>query len=156
MNWNAVSAISEIVGALVVIVTLLFIAREVRQNNRSLAMAALRDSTSRWNQWSEMIATSPDLADVVARGNRNFEQLSEAESLRYGAYVQSFFDNVESYRSMVVDLDLERDIEVLEAIVRRRIIVPGFEKWWTDNTDDYDVQFVAWIDRVRSTADAGD
>ena len=98
MNWEAIGALGQVLGAVAVIATLLYIAREVRQNGRSLSISALRDTTAQWNHWSEMIATSTDLAEIVSKGNKSSDNLSESESLRYGAYVQSFFDNVDSYR----------------------------------------------------------
>src|SRR5215470_9601515 len=100
MNWQAIGAIGEVVGAIAVVATLLYLARDIRQNSRSLAISALRDTTSNWNQWGNMIAASGDLAEIVARGNRALDELSEAEALRYGAFVQSFFDNVETFRSL--------------------------------------------------------
>jgi hypothetical protein len=145
VNWDVVSAIAEIIGAAVVVVTLLFVARDIRQNSKSLSMSALRDMTAQWNQWSEMIATSSDLADIVAKGNESYSSLSSSEKLRYGAYVQSFFDNVESYRSLVIDYKVDKDLDVLIAIVRRRSSIPGFEAWWSENTDDYSADLVAWI-----------
>ena len=153
MTWNELSVIAEIIGAVAVIVTLIYVAKEIRQNSRALAISALRDTTSQWNEWGTMLATSADLAEIVTRGNADYGSLSEAERLRYGAYVQSFFDNVESYRALVVDHEVEKDIHVLEAIVARRIGTPGFTAWWQANTADYDVAFVAWIDRLRCNAD---
>jgi len=97
-----------------------------------------------------MLATSPDLADIVAKGNRSFGNLSEAESLRYGAYVQSFFDNAESYRSLIIDHGVDKDIGVLESIVGRRLAIAGFREWWSGNTEDYSQDYVAWIDRISS------
>jgi len=152
MNWEVAGTIAEIIGAAAVIVTLLFVARDIRQNSRSLSMSALRDTTAQWNQWSEMIATSGDLADIVVKGNESYSILSSSEKLRYGAYVQSFFDNVESYRSLVVDHNADKDLVVLSVITRRRITIPGFRSWWSENSADYDVDFVAWIDELQGDA----
>ena len=152
MNWDAIGAVGEVIGAIAVVVTLLFVARDIRQNSRSLSIAALRDTTAQWNHWSNMIASSSDLAEIVAKGNRAFSTLSESEKLRYGAYAQSFFDNVESFRSLVVDHKAEKDLDVLVSIVQRRIVIPGFADWWSENTADYDADFVAWIDDLRKTA----
>jgi hypothetical protein len=149
MNWDAISAVGEIVGAVAVIVTLMFVARDIRQNSKSLAMSALRDTTAQWNQWSDMIASSGDLADVVAKGNKAYEDLSESEKLRYGAYIQSFFDNAESYRLLVTDYKAEKDLTVLISIVSRRVNIPGFSAWWLENTSDYSAEFVAWIEGLR-------
>jgi hypothetical protein len=109
-------------------------------------MSALRDTTAQWNQWSEMIATSSDLADIIVKGNESYSNLSASEKLRYGAYVQSFFDNVESHRSLVIDHEADKDLAVLSAIARRRSTISGFKSWWRENTADYDADFVAWID----------
>ncbi len=149
MNWEAVGAIGEVVGAVAVVVTLLFVARDIRQNSKSLAIAALRDTTAQWNQWSDMIASSNDLADIVEKGNRSLLSLSESEKLRYGAYVQSFFDNVESSRSLVINHKTDTDLAVLTAIAARRVIIPGFAAWWSENTSDYSGDFVDWINNLR-------
>ena len=150
MNWDAISAVGEVVGAVAVIATLLFVARDIRQNSKSLAMSALRDTTAQWNQWSDMIASSSDLADIVAKGNKSYADLSESEKLRYGAYVQSFFDNVESFRELVIDYRAEKDLTVLISIVSRRVNIPGFSAWWLENTSDYSAEFLTWIEGLRS------
>ena len=152
MNWEAIAAIGEVVGAVAVVVTLLFVARDIRQNSKSLAMAALRDTTAQWNQWSDMIASSSDLAHIVEKGNESYSSLSGSEKLRYGAYVQSFFDNVESYRSLVIDHKTDKDLAVLTAIVARRLAIPGFAEWWRENTPDYGGEFIDWVENLRESS----
>ena len=148
MNWEIVGTIAEIIAAAAVVVTLIYVARDIRQNSQSLAMSALRDTTAQWNHWSEMIATSADLAEIVVKGNESYESLSPSEKLRYGAYVQSFYDNVESYRSLVIDFETEKDLDVLVEITKRRSAIPGFRAWWAENMVDYDAGFVAWVDEL--------
>jgi len=155
LNWDAIGAIGEIIGAFAVVVTLLYLARDIRQNSRSLAITALRDTTAQWNHWSEMLASSVDLADVVARGNRDYAGLSESETLRYGAFVQSFFDNVESYRTLVVEHRVDRDLSVLTSIVARRIRIAGFAACWDAFRADYADEFASWIDGIRREAGEG-
>lgn len=151
MNWDAIGAIGEIIGAVVVVITLLYLATQIRQTSKSIEVSALRDTTAQWNQWSELLATTPDLAAIVVRGNKSYRQLSEEDALRYGAYVQSFFDNAESSRSLNVLHEIDKDLEVTEAIVRRRISVNGFYEWWTENTQDYDDDFVEWVEKIHAS-----
>jgi len=149
MNWDTIGAIGEIVAAIAVVATLLYLSKQIRQNSRSVEISALRDTTAQWNHWSEMLATSADLADVVAKGNNSYGSLSESESLRYGAFVQAFFDNVESYRELVSKHQVDKDLAVLESIVARRIEASGFSVWWSENTKDYGDDFVSWIEDIR-------
>lgn len=148
MNWSAIGAIGEILAAIAVIVTLLFLAKQIRQNSQAVEIAALRDTTDHWNRWSEVLASSPELADVVARGNRSYRQLADDEALRYGAFVQMFFDCTESYRTLAHDHRIEKDLEVLESIVARRICENGFREWWSDNQGDYAPGFAAWTNGI--------
>ena len=155
MDWTVIGVFAEITAAVAVVATLLFVARDIRQNSKSLSMSALRTTTEQWNQWSEMIATSGDLADIVLKGNESYSSLSSSEKLRYGAYIQSFFDNVESNRSLIVDHDTEKSLDVLTSIVRRRITIPGIATWWRENTCDYDADFVAWIEKLHGDTQNG-
>lgn len=149
MNWSAIGATGEIVGAIAVVITLIYLSRQIRENSRALHVAALRDTTAQWNQWSELVAMSADLADIVARGNRCYRDLSEQEALRYGAYAQTFFDNLESSRQLILEHGVDKNLDVIEAIARRRLASRGMAQWWQQNTGDYDDCFVNWIDGLR-------
>ena len=149
VDWNAVGALGEILGAVAVVITLLYLSKQIRQNSRSVQVAALRDTTSQWNHWSELLATSPDLAEIVVRGNHSFKGLTEADALRYGAFVQTFFDNVESSLTLVQIHKVDQDIDAIESIVGRRMLTKGYVEWWEENSIDYGDEFVNWIDTKR-------
>ena len=148
MNWDAIGAISEILAAIAVVITLIYLAKQIRQNSQAVEVSALRDTTEQWNRWSEVLATSSELADIVARGNKSYRNLPEVEALRYGAYIQMFFDCAESSRALVLEHQVQKDIDVLEKIVARRIIQPGFREWWSENQLDYDADVTAWINSI--------
>ena len=150
MSWAELASLAEIVGAIAVVITLIYIAKEIRQNSRALSMNALRDTTAQWNDWSNMLASSGDLADIVVKATKDYDSLSDAETLRYGGYVQSFFDNVESSRELVVEHRVDHDLDIVESIVARRITDPGIVRWWQENTADYDDEFIAWIENIRT------
>ena len=50
MNWVATGAVGEVLGAIAVVATLLYLTREVRQNARSLSISARR-----YHRWIEDI-----------------------------------------------------------------------------------------------------
>ena len=45
MSWDAISAIGEIVGAAAVVVTLLYLSRQIREYSRQMIITSLTDST---------------------------------------------------------------------------------------------------------------
>ena len=152
IDWNAIGALGEILGAVAVVITLLYLSKQIQQNTRSVQVAALRDTTAQWNHWSELLAASPDLAEIVFRGNQSFQSLPEADALRYGAFIQTFFDNVESNLTLVQIHKIEKDTAAIESIVGRRLRINGYVEWWEENTNDYAAEFVAWINAQRRKA----
>ena len=156
LNWDAIGAISEILAAIAVVVTLIYLAKQIRQNSQAVEISALRDATEQWNRWSEVLATSPQLAEIVSRGNKSYRDLPEVEALQYGAYIQMFFDCVESARELALEHQVQKDVEVLETIVARRIGQPGFAEWWSENHMDYSADLTSWINSIGEKQELGE
>lgn len=150
---TAIGAIGDIPGATAVVVTLLPASKQPRQNSRAVRVAARRDTTAQWNHRSEHPACSPHLVEVVSRGTRSCEDLPGADALRYGACVQMFFDNAENYHTRVNVHEVEKDMGVIDGIVRRRISVNGVPERRGENADDCDKYFADWINKLRRDGD---
>ena len=44
MNWNAIAAVGELAGAVAVVVSLLYLARQISQNTRAMRRTASHDA----------------------------------------------------------------------------------------------------------------
>ena len=60
MNWEAIGAIGEIVGAAGVIVTLLYLASQLRQNTRALQVTSIDSTTQVGNTVRWHLASHPE------------------------------------------------------------------------------------------------
>ncbi len=56
MNWEAIGAIGEIAGAIGVIVTLMYLAIQLRQNTNASQVAAIQSSMENSARFSELIS----------------------------------------------------------------------------------------------------
>ena len=65
MNWEAAGAIGEIIGALSVLITLLFLSFQIRQNTTALQQQSSRESTSSLQQVSATMM-HPEIAKAVS------------------------------------------------------------------------------------------
>ena len=68
MNWEAISVIAEIVGAAAVVVTLAFLAVEVRNNKRTLESASIDSFAAGYNALNTSIMENADLAETYRIG----------------------------------------------------------------------------------------
>ncbi len=149
MNWDAIAAIGELLAALAVLISILYLARQIRQSASASTANLYQGTAQSFQGINELVAGSPDLADIIARGAVSRSDLSQAESVRFDALMTNFFnimEHVHRQESTAGILDAQRE-EELAVVLRKRFIWPGVSEWWTENTDDFSVQFVQWVER---------
>ena len=83
MNWDALSAIAELLGAAGVVVTLLYLSRQVRENTASVRRATTRDALQSVADFNQFVASDPVLVDLFWRGTRTPAELTEEEWQRF-------------------------------------------------------------------------
>ena len=82
MNWEAVGAIGEILGAAGVIVTLGYLAAQIRANTRQSRAAMTQSIVDGVNGVHNAVMVNPQLADVYVRAG-NQEELTESERMQW-------------------------------------------------------------------------
>jgi len=69
MNWEAIGAIGEVLGAVAVILTLTYLAAQIRQNTRSTRATTYSDTTHGWHEYlqQQSVADIELLIDLTRR-----------------------------------------------------------------------------------------
>jgi len=80
MNWEAAGAIGEIVGAIAVVTTILYLAKQVTQTNRVTTASGARELQEQYAHVYTLIATDPQITRLVTKlRDPNFEPCSDEE-----------------------------------------------------------------------------
>ena len=73
MNWDAIGAIGEVIGAIAVLVTLFYFAIQIRQNNRnveeslrSLRLSAADATVASFSRYRELISQK-EIAEIYLK-----------------------------------------------------------------------------------------
>ena len=84
MNWDAIGAVGEILGALGVLLSLVYLATQIRDNTRSLQAASLQSIINGPRSWFFLPhAQSGEMQDIFARGLNSLDHLDEKEKRRF-------------------------------------------------------------------------
>jgi hypothetical protein len=67
VNWEAIGAVGEILGAIAVFVTLIYLASQIKQSNNLARFTATKDVLNQFNHLNEMVATDTELRKVLAK-----------------------------------------------------------------------------------------
>lgn len=67
MNWDAIGALSEVLGVIAVVVTLLYVAKQIVQTNQIAKAAVARELQDKYAEVYNLLATDPSIQDLVTR-----------------------------------------------------------------------------------------
>ncbi len=130
MDLTAVGTIAELLGAIGVIISLAYLANQVRNAAQQGQEEAARSVLSKLNATMEYLASSHDKSDLWVRGSTSFSNLrDEAEYVQFSSYLITFFRTYEElyfYRSTGVQWDWSG----FEEQVRATLASPGVREWW--------------------------
>lgn len=93
MDWEVATAIAEIAGAIAVLVTLIYLAAEVRQNRKAVQAASIDALSTGWNNLNAQITGDPELAQIMLKGFADPDSLDEVQLYRFQMVGQSYINH---------------------------------------------------------------
>ena len=96
MNWDAIGAIAELLGAAAVFISLVYLAVQIRDSKKSDQIIAAAQAASAVDQWVGQFVRDAELCDLYRRGATDYESLSHDEKNRFGWIIVQFIRSVEA------------------------------------------------------------
>ena len=76
MNWEAIGAVGEIVGAIAVIATLIYLAVQIKESAQASRSAAVTDATTPMLSFYQELGSNPQTSELFLEGMTNPDSLS--------------------------------------------------------------------------------
>lgn len=149
IEWEIVAAISEAIGAIAVVISLIYLAFQVRQNTRAIKGATLGAITSQQKDELRWSAEMPHIwkKAIEAPGSLTFE-----ESFQLGEWTTAAFtarqNEFHQYRNGLLDREIWLGSE---NIIRLLVGLEWIRNWWQEHgRNDRSAEFVELVDRLIS------
>ena len=131
MNWETTGAISELIGAVAVVVSLLYLAKQIKQNTESSKATGFQawqsDSAAHWLA----MATNRELGRDVAACMYDSRNLSDDSWITVGSWL---LNNIRQYQTTYVLHErgmIDDDLYAVEMrMAARNLQIPGIRQWW--------------------------
>lgn len=128
MNWEAVGATGELLGAVAVVGSLVYLAIQVREARQMFAASAQQQLADSFQQLMRDVWSNPEVHRIWHLATTAPEQLSEGERERFGMLLISLFTEF----SNVLQLS-QIDRSILESYgpaIDRMLGFPAVRAWW--------------------------
>ena len=140
VNWDALGAVGEIVGAIAVVMTLIYLAVQTRQNTEAVRHAFSRGVMEDANEWRFRIVENPDVSELFRTGLRDPDRLDANDKYRFRMFMDALVFHWQHAHETGVELPL--------ANIQRTLSQPGGSWYWARAKDVLTPVFVAFVERL--------
>lgn len=147
MNWDAVGAIGEIIGAAGVIVTLAYLTTQVRQNTKSINSNNSNNVMTGFNQLNVALLTDPEASRICWKGFYEIEEMSESERNRFTHLMNGFFNIYRNLYLQFLDGTFPADQWEIWALEARQMMDTPGVGYFRQRTRTYEDLF-SYLERM--------
>jgi hypothetical protein len=149
------SYLSQIIGAIAVVASLIFVGVQLRQNTKAVRTATSQTHSAMYHAINTSVIEDSDFARIWRTGLLNPDALNPDERVRFIAFLSSIFRFYESSR--VQFLRGQLDAEHWHTIERQAsdyMTMPGVQSWWAYRRTWHSAPFQDWIEAMPKRAAA--
>jgi hypothetical protein len=151
INWEAVGAAGEVVGAIAVIATLFYLANQIKQSNKLARQSELNASMEQFSVLRIKVAGDEKMADLWIKGLADYRSLTDSERLRFDSIAAQQYWNFYHIWDRTRSGILENDIwEQTTKGAAANSLQAGLLVWWHQNNAQFPNEFVHELERLRS------
>ena len=147
MDWEAIGALGELLGGLVVLASLAFLAIQIRRHTQTLEVSSSEEANRSFAAYTAMF-TQPGISRLYRIGLASPEELDDDELITFNAVISTLFNFAAHSHSLhargIVSSWLGEDgLNHLTMYILRQ---PGGQVWWQQFRVTYNEGFRRFID----------
>ena len=149
MNWEAIGAIGEILGALAVVISLLYLAAQIRQNSRVVKGTSAQSITQ---TIQSELRWSGDMAEIMVKVINDPDSLTPIEAFKAGEWATAAMwarqNEYIQYQQQLIDEDVWYGCR---GILENTFSIPWMRSWWQSfDKTVFTEEFLALANEVTS------
>lgn len=157
MNWDAVGAIAELVGAIGVMASLAYLALQIHQNTqhidfntRAIRATTFQNFSNTFGEFEDLLLENSKLGQIWVSGLAAGEPLEHGERILFNNLAHKFFRIYEAlylqYEAGLVEQTL---FESAHRFPDELVQHPGLRAYWERNRRRYSDSFVRFISELQ-------
>ncbi len=152
MTLQELGNLGELVGGIAVIVSLVYLAVQIRQNTQTVRASSYRGVIDGLNEAAALLARDPVLADVYQRGCQKIEDLGPTEEVQFrnliGLQLGHFAVALNFEKRGMID---SAEIEPYGVFIQSILETPGGAHFWKHYRHFFSALLHEWVDTRASS-----
>ena len=149
MNWNEIGAVSEAAGAIAVMVSVVYLAVQVRKQTRESRFAATRELAAQFQDTLKEIIDDAGFAAIWLKGVQDYDSLPNVERIRVALYLQRVCRIMEQQHLHTRGGNIDDAyFESIDLAFREMLTFPGPQRWWALSREHFVADFRERVDAL--------
>ncbi len=157
MTLNELGSLGEFISGLAVVVTLVYLAVQIRHNTRAVRSSMHQDMIESTLRIAESLSDNENVGRIVLKADEDYDSLTREERIRFEAYAERVFGNFESvfysYRNSMIEEDLWESWESSYLADISRI---SMRRFWQEERPQHLRDLMDFVDQFYRTHPAND
>lgn len=155
MSLDSLGNIGEFVGAIGVVISLVYLARQMHQNTLSVRAASFNSMIQNSIRLLEHSFRDSEFAAFLARAEADPDKLTPHERLRWDSYMTAVYRHFGNlvYQSRVGALD-EQMWQAYQQDLKRHLRAESWARWYTEHRDVFSSSLTEHVEKVLRDIEA--
>lgn len=141
--------IGELLVAVAVVVSVVFVAIEIRQNSEAQIRSTTQEAVGNYISSLERLVDNADFSCLYIRGVQDYRALSGADRLRFSAYYMSTYYQLQEMLQFAEEGSIDADTwSGFLGLLTETTQYPGVRQWFSDRRHWFNSDFQAYIDEL--------
>jgi hypothetical protein len=152
-NWDAISAISQLIGSIAVVLSVLYLALQVHRSTRVAKLATQDAAATALRDVTKPLMENAELERIWRVGLEDIGALSVEERARFFHATYQFLKAFETIHFHYVYGLMDRQLfEGWHELLRHYIVAPGFAHYWKLRPEMFSERFRNFVNSLKPPA----
>ena len=154
MNWEVISAVSDAVGAVAVVASVIYLATQIKRQTTESRLAATRDLSAKRVDGMKSLLADEAVAELYLRAIHDYESLKGTDRMRASSLFHITLRNAEQeFIHMGTGHADDPYLESVDGVLSRSLAFPGFRQWWKTTSEGFNKAFQAHVNELMAATE---
>ena len=154
MNWDAINAVSQFVSSIAVVLSVLYLAKEVNRSTRVAKVGAQDTAASAVRDVTNTFMENAEMSRIWGVGLENLQTLSTEEQARFFHAAHQFLKALETIHFHYVNGLMDEQLwHGWQELLRHYIAAPGIARYWAIRSQFFSVRFRDFVTQLEPARD---
>ena len=154
MNWDAIGVVAEIIGAAAVVISLVYLASQIRSQTVESKLTATRDLADKRAEFMKILATDDAAAKIWLKAIRDYESLKGVERMKASMLFHITMRGAEKeFIHIGTGHADDPYLESVNRVLLGTLSFPGLRQWWKTTGGGFNKAFQDHANKLIAATD---